>query len=76
MVINFLYITDNFPPSGMQSGIRALEISKRLIEKETIEKEEFENLIRSKKAPAQKFDMKIKALPKKRESLKVKIKHV
>jgi len=34
MVINFLYITENFPPSGMQSGIRALEISKRLIEKE------------------------------------------
>ena len=29
--LNFLYIIDSFPPGGMQSGIRSLEISKRLI---------------------------------------------
>ncbi len=33
MSINFLYITYDFPPKGMQSGIRALEISKRLVKK-------------------------------------------
>lgn len=32
MTTNFIYITEAFPPSGMQSGIRALEISKRLVE--------------------------------------------
>lgn len=52
------------------------KIAKRLIEKETIEKEEFESLIRSKKAPAQKFGTKTRVLPKKRELLKVKIRHV
>lgn len=33
MNISFLYITYDFPPKGMQSGIRALEISKRLVKK-------------------------------------------
>ncbi len=31
MDIHFLYIVDDFPPAGMQPGIRALEISKRLV---------------------------------------------
>ena len=31
MTFNFIYIVNNFPPAGMQSGIRALEISKRLV---------------------------------------------
>ena len=33
MNVNFCYIVDEFPPAGMQAGIRALEISKRLIKK-------------------------------------------
>jgi cell division protease FtsH len=52
------------------------KIAKRLIEKETIEKEEFENLIKTKKASIPKFGLKAKPLPKKRELLKVKIRHV
>ena len=31
---SFLYIVNEFPPAGMQSGIRALEFSKRLIDDE------------------------------------------
>ena len=31
-ILNFLYIVDNFPPNGRQSGIRAYEFSKRLID--------------------------------------------
>lgn len=34
MKTKFLYILDEFPPAGMQIGIRALELSKRLIKKE------------------------------------------
>ena len=34
--INFLCIIDSFPPAGMQSGIRILELSKRLVEKNII----------------------------------------
>jgi len=49
------------------------KIAKRLIEKETIEKEEFESLIRSKKPWPSKADAKAKPLLKKRESVKVKI---
>lgn len=52
------------------------KIARRLIEKETIERGEFENLIRSKKSPVKKFDLKTKSLPKKRELLKVKVRHV
>jgi len=31
--LEFLYIVDLFPPGGMQAGIRALEFSKRLVNK-------------------------------------------
>ncbi|KPJ73650.1 cell division protein FtsH [Parcubacteria bacterium DG_74_1] len=52
------------------------EIARRLIEKETIERGEFESLMRGKKSPAKKIETKGKVLPKKRELLKVKIRHL
>jgi len=62
---------------------RLLEkIAKRLIEKETIEREEFEGLIGSKKAekpqplPSQISKKLGRGLPKKRELIKVKIRRV
>jgi hypothetical protein len=52
------------------------KIARRLIEKETIEREEFEDLIGRKKTPTKKADTKAKSLPKRREALKVKIRQV
>ncbi len=46
------------------------KIAKTLIEKETIEREEFENLISSKKTE------KVKPLPRRGKSVKVKIKQI
>ena len=47
--MKFLYIVDEFPPIGRHPGIRALELSKRLLKKE------IEPIILTKRVKSSKF---------------------
>jgi len=70
-VERFIKEAENTASQVLKKKRNLLEkIAKALIEKETIEKEEFEELIRDKKAE------KSQPLPKKEKSIKVKVKRV